>query len=287
MLSNLLIGLREGLEASLVIGILVAYLVKIDRRDVLPKLWAGVGVAVGLSVLVGVILETGLGELEGAPEEILAGSLSIAAAGLVTWMVFWMAKTARNLKGNLHREVDRSIGGTGWGLMFVAFLAVGREGIETALFIWAAASATGETWFPLLGAVLGLGTAAFLGYLIYLGALRLNLRKFFTWSGALLVLVAGGVLVYGIAEWQEAGLLPGHDAYAFNVTAIIPEDSWYGVVLRGTIGFTPEMTWLQVITWALFIAITLTAFLRMSLGGKPPVATAPQNSESKPEAQLV
>jgi high-affinity iron transporter len=287
MLANLLIGLREGLEASLVIGILVAYLVKIDRRDVLPKLWAGVGVAVGLSVLVGVILETGLGELEGAPEEILAGSLSIAAAGLVTWMVFWMAKTARNLKGNLHREVDRSIGGTGWGLMFVAFLAVGREGIETALFIWAAASATGETWFPLLGAVLGLGTAAFLGYLIYLGALRLNLRKFFTWSGALLVLVAGGVLVYGIAEWQEAGLLPGHEVYAFDVTAYVPADSWYGVVLHGTIGFTPEMTWLQIITWALFVAITLTAFLRMSLTGNPPVATAPQNSESKPKAQLV
>ncbi|MEY4102094.1 MAG: hypothetical protein RIR88_228, partial [Actinomycetota bacterium] len=163
MLANLLIGLREGLEASLVIGILVAYLVKINRRDVLGKLWLGVGAAVALSIIVGIVLETGLGELEGPPEQLLTGALSIAAAGLVTWMVFWMAKTARNLKGNLEGNIDRSLAGTGVGLMFVAFLAVGREGIETALFIWAAASATGETWLPLVGAVLGLGAAAFLG----------------------------------------------------------------------------------------------------------------------------
>jgi len=264
MIANLLIGLREGLEASLVVGILVAYLVKIDRRGVLPKLWAGVGVAIGLSVVVGIILETGLGELEGAPEEILAGALSIAAAGLVTWMVFWMAKTARNLKGTLEGNIDRSLAGNGLGIMVVAFLAVGREGIETALFIWAAASATGETWMPLVGAILGLGIAALLGYLIYLGSLRLNLRKFFTWSGALLVLVAAGVLVYGIAEWQEAGLLPGYENFAFNVADAIPADSWYGVLLHGTVGFSPEMTWLQIIVWVLFVGITLTTFLRRS-----------------------
>lgn len=269
MLANLLIGLREGLEAALVIGILVAYLVKIQRRDVLPKLWAGVAIAVGLSILVGVFLETGLAELEGAPEEILAGSLSIAAAALVTWMVFWMAKTARNLKSHLEGNIDRSLAGTGVGLMFVAFLAVGREGIETALFIWAAATATGETWLPLLGAILGLGLAALLGYLIYLGSLRLDLRKFFTWSGALLVLVAGGVLVYGVAEWQEAGLLPGFEQYAFDVTGAVPADSWYGVLLRGTVGFTPEMTWLQVVTWVLYVGITLTIFLSKSRNKAP------------------
>jgi high-affinity iron transporter len=275
MLANLLIGLREGLEAALVIGILVAYLVKINRRDALPKLWMGVGIAVVLSVIFGVILGTGVGQLEGAPEEILAGSLSIAAAGLVTWMVFWMAKTARNLKGTLEGNIDRSLAGTGVGLLFVAFLAVGREGIETALFIWAAASATGESWLPLLGAILGLGVAAFLGYLIYLGALRLNLRKFFTWSGALLVLVAAGVLVYGVAEWQEAGLLPGFEDFAFDATAVVPADSWYGVLLHGTVGFSPQMTWLQVGVWALFVSLTLTSFLRRSRAGTTsPVAEA-------------
>lgn len=264
MFANLLIGLREGLEAALVIGILVAYLVKINRRDVLPKLWAGVGIAVLLSILVGVILETGVGELEETAEQIVAGTLSFAAAGLVTWMVFWMAKTARNLKGHLESDIDRNIGGAGWGLMFVAFLAVGREGIETALFIWAAASATGETWLPLLGAIVGLGVSAFLGYLIYLGAIRLNLQAFFRWSGVFLIIVAAGVLSYAVHEWQEAGILFGDADKAFNVSAAVPADSWYGVLLRGTVGFTPKMSWLQVIAWLAYVGVTLPLFWRMT-----------------------
>lgn len=278
MFANLLIGLREGLEAALVVGILVAYLVKINRRDVLPKLWAGVGVAVLLSIAVGVILETGVGELEGAAEQIVAGALSFAAAGLVTWMVFWMAKTSRNLRGHLESDIDRNIGGAGWGLMFVAFLAVGREGIETALFIWAAASATGESWLPLVGAAVGLGIAALLGYLIYLGAVRLNLKAFFTWSGVFLVIVAAGVLSYAVHEWQEAGLLPGDADKAFNVTAIIPPDSWYGVLLRGTIGFTPTMSWLQVIAWVAYVGITMPLFLRKST-----VTRSVSSDEKQPE----
>jgi high-affinity iron transporter len=196
-------------------------------------------------------------------------------------MVFWMAKTARNLKGHLEGNIDRSLAGNGLGIMVVAFLAVGREGIETALFIWAAASATGETWLPLVGAILGLGAAAFLGYLIYLGSLRMNLRKFFTWSGALLVLVAAGVLVYGIAEWQEAGLIPGYGMNAFDASAAIPADSWYGVLLRGTVGFSPEMTWLQVVVWLLFVGITLTAFLRMSRVVSPSPVVQPAEAEKQ------
>lgn len=263
MFANLLIGLREGLEAALVIGILVAYLVKIDRRDVLPKMWAGVALAVGLSVIVGIVLGTGVGVLEETAEQIVAGVLSFAAAGLVTWMVFWMAKTAKNIKSHLEGDVDRNLGGTGWGLMFVAFLAVGREGIETALFIWAAASATGETWLPLLGAIVGLAIAALLGYLIYLGAVRLNYATFFKWSGVFLIIVAAGVLSYAVHEWQEAALLPGDADKAFNVSAVIPADSWYGVLLRGTIGFTPKMSWLQVFAWVAYVGITLPLFWRL------------------------
>lgn len=269
MLANLLIGLREGLEASLVIGILVAYIVKIDRRDVLPKLWAGVAIAVLLSIGVGIFISTGLTKLEDPYEPFIAGALSIGAAVLVTWMVFWMAKTARNLRAHLHSDVDSHLGGTGWGLMFVAFLAVGREGIETALFIWAAASSSGETLLPLLGATLGLGISVLLGYLIYKGMVRLDLRKFFAWSGAFLVIVAAGILAYGIHEWQEIGLLPGDDAKAFNVSEVIPADSWYGVLLRGTIGFTPIMSWGQVIAWFLYVGITLPLFLRMTLQKAP------------------
>jgi high-affinity iron transporter len=269
MLANLLIGLREGLEAALIIGILAAYLIKIDRRDALPKMWLGVGIAALISTIVGIMLGTGVAQLEGPPEEILAGSLSFLAVALVTWMVFWMAKTARNLKGHLESDIDKNLAGNGWGLMFVAFLAVGREGIETALFIWAAATATGERILPTIGAVVGLGVAALLGWLIFKGMVRLNLSKFFTWSGAFLIIVAAGVLSYGIHEWQEAGLLPGDADKAFNVSAAIPADSWYGVILRGTIGFTPEMSWLQVAGWIGFAAIVLTLFLRQMKAKTP------------------
>lgn len=261
MLANLLIGLREGLEAALIIGILGAYLIKIERRDVLPKMWAGVVIAATLSALVGILLGTGVAQLDGRAEEILAGALSFLAVALVTWMVFWMAKTARSFKSHLEADVDKNLAGNGWGIMFVAFLAVAREGIETALFIWAAATATGEKLLPTIGAILGLGIAALLGWLIFKGMLRLNLKKFFAWSGAFLIIVAAGVLSYGIHEWQEAGLIPGDADKAFNVSSVIPPDSWYGVILRGTIGFTPEMSWLQVIGWVLFVAITLWAFL--------------------------
>jgi high-affinity iron transporter len=261
MLANLLIGLREGLEAALIVGILAAYLIKIDRRDVLPKMWAGVIAAAVISAAVGILLGTGVAQLEGAPEEILAGTLSFLAVALVTWMVFWMAKTARSLKGHLEADVDKSLAGNGWGILFVAFLAVAREGIETALFIWAAATATGEKLLPTIGAILGLGIAALLGWLIFKGMIRLNLKKFFTWSGAFLIIVAAGVLSYGIHEWQEAGLIPGDANKAFNVSEAVPSDSWYGVLLRGTIGFTPEMSWVQVIGWVLYVALTLSVFL--------------------------
>jgi high-affinity iron transporter len=172
-----------------------------------------------------------------------------------------MAKTARSLKGHLEADVDKSLAGNGWGILFVAFLAVAREGIETALFIWAAATATGEKLLPTIGAILGLGIAALLGWLIFKGMVRLNLKKFFTWSGAFLIIVAAGVLSYGIHEWQEAGLIPGDANKAFNVSEAVPSDSWYGVILRGTIGFTPEMSWIQVIGWVLYVAITLSVFL--------------------------
>lgn len=262
MFANLLIGLREGLEAALIIGILGAYLIKIDRRDVLPKMWAGVGIAALLSAAVGILLGVGVATLDDRSEEILAGALSFLAVVLVTWMIFWMAKTARSIKAHLESDVDKNLAGNGWGIMLVAFLAVGREGIETAVFIWAAANATGERLLPTLGAIIGLGIAALLGWLIFKGLVRLDLKKFFAWSGAFLIIVAAGILSYGIHEWQEAGLLPGDANKAFNVEAVIAPETWYAVLLRGTVGFTPEMSWLQVIGWILYVGITMTVFLR-------------------------
>ena len=274
MLANLFIALREGLEASLVVGILIAYVVRMNRRDALRPIWTGVGLAVALSLVIGFALA----QTRGLPDEVfelIAGILSVLACGLVTWMVFWMARTARNMRGSLEAGIDKTLAGGALGLMIIAFVSVGREGVETALFLWAAAQAAGQSALPLLGALIGLVIAAGLGFAIYRGMVRLNLKTFFTWSGSFLIVLAGGVLAYGIHELQEVGVLPGKDGVAFDVSAAVPADSWYGSLLRGTIGFRPEMTWLEIVVWVVYVGLTLTAFLRMSMRKLPVVTTTP------------
>lgn len=275
MFANYLIGLREGLEAALIVTILIAYLVKLDHRDLIPRIWLGVGLAVLLALGIGAALTFGTHGLSFTAQETIGGLLSIIATGLVTWMVFWMLRTARDLSGHLRGTIDRHLVGSGLGLVVVAFLAVGREGIETALFLWAAVQATGQTALPLTGAGLGLLSAVALGVLIYTGLLRIDLARFFTWSGATLIIVAAGVLSYGVHDLQEAGLLPGLSALAFNVSAVIPPDSWYGTLLKGTLNFSPATTWLELIVWISYAVPTLALFLRLSRRGKRPLTARP------------
>lgn len=262
MFGNYLIGLREGLEASLVVCILVAYLVKTGRKDALKPIWIGIGVACGLSLSFGAALEFGTQELTFEAQELLGGSLSILAVGLVTWMVFWMRRTARHLKAELHGKLDSALQmGTG-ALVATAFLAVGREGLETALFVWASVRASSDgTLGPLVGVLLGIATAIVLGWLFYRGALRINLAKFFTWTGGMLVVVAAGVLAYGVHDLQEARFLGGLADKAFDISATIPPDSWYGTLLKGVFNFQPDPTVLQLSVWALYLVPTLALFL--------------------------
>ncbi|MER5377850.1 iron uptake transporter permease EfeU [Streptomyces sp. NPDC002553] len=262
MFSNYLIGLREGLEASLVVCILIAYLVKTGRRDALKPVWAGIAVAVLLALGFGSALEFGSQELTFEAQEALGGSLSVIAVGLVTWMVFWMRRTARHLKTELHGKLDAALAmGTG-ALVATAFLAVGREGLETALFVWASVHAAGDgTPRPLIGVLLGIATAVALGWLFYRGALRINLAKFFTWTGGMLVVVAAGVLAYGFHDLQEADWLPGLTDKAFDVSGTVPPDSWYGTLLKGVFNFQPDPTVLQVTVWLLYLVPTLALFL--------------------------
>lgn len=263
MFANFLIGLREGLEAALVVGILIAYVIKIRRGDVLPRIWLGIGLAAALSLGIGAIVTFGSYGLSFEAQEVIGGGLSIVATGFVTWMIFWMLKTARNLSGSLKAGVDKHLVGAGWGLVLVAFLAVGREGIETALFIWAAVQATGATTLPILGAGLGILVSLVLGYLIYRGIVSINLSKFFTYTGVFLIIVAAGVLSYGVHDLQEAGLLPGINSFAFDVSSAVPPSSWYGTLLRGTINFSPATTWLQAIAWLAYLVPVLTTFIVM------------------------
>jgi high-affinity iron transporter len=287
--SNYLIGLREGLEASLVVCILIAYLVKTGRRDALRPIWLGVGTAVVIALAFGCALEFGSQELTFEAQEALGGSLSIISVGLVTWMVFWMRRTARHLKAELHGKLDAALAmGTG-ALVATAFLAVGREGLETALFIWTSVHAAGDgTPRPLLGAALGLATAVLLGWLFYRGALRINLAKFFTWTGGMLVVVAAGVLAYGFHDLQEADWLPGLTDQAFDITGAIPPDSWYGTLLKGVFNFQADPTVLQVTVWLLYLVPTLALFLAPVgfASGKGKVKTpddAPDDQGARPE----
>ena len=263
MVANYLIGLREGLEAALVVGILVAYLVKTGRRDALPQLWLGVGLAVTVSLAFGAVLTFGPRGLSDAAQETIGGTLSIAAVALVTWMIFWMARTARHLKSDLHHQLDGAVSAGKWAVLVMAMIAVGREGLETALFLWAAAGSTGSTSHPLLGAALGLATALLVGWGLYRGAVTLNLRVFFAWTGLFLIVVAGGVLSYAVHELQEAGVLPGMTRLAFDVSASVPPASWYGTLLKGVFNFSPATTWLALVAWFAYVIPTVTLFVRM------------------------
>jgi high-affinity iron transporter len=283
--ANYLIGLREGLEASLVVCILIAYLVKTGRRDALRPVWLGIGLAVGLSLAFGALLEYGSEQLTFEAQELLGGTLSIVAVALVTWMVFWMRRTARYLKAELQGKLDQALAMGAGALVATAFLAVGREGLETALFVWRAVKATGDSSaLPLTGVLLGLGTAVVMGWLFYRGALRINLSKFFTWTGGLLVVVAAGVLAYGFHDLQEARFLPGLGTKAFDISATIPPDSWYGTLLKGTFNFQPDPTVLQLLAWTLYLAPTLVFFFAPGRVAPTQAASKEPVKEPRPDA---
>jgi high-affinity iron transporter len=269
VLSNVLIGLREGLEASLVVSILVAYLVKSDRRHQIRWIWAGVGLAVALAVGFTLLLGLQSRKLDFRSQELLGGVMSLVAAVFVTWMIFWMAGAARTIAGELRGKLDAAADSP-VSIVLIAFLAVGREGMETAAILWAnTQTATGRdkpagadlTSTPLIGALVGIGIAVVIGYLLYRGAVTINLTTFFTWTGALLILVAGGVLSYGVHDLQEIDVLPGLGNTLFDVSGTVNASSWYGTLLGGMFNFTPAPTVLEATVWVLYVVPVTALFL--------------------------
>ena len=274
MLSTFLIALREGLEAALIVGILVAYLVKTGRTRLLAPLWVGVTVAILASLALGGFLSFTSAELTPRGEEFFAGTTSFLAVGFVTWMVFWMQRAARGLRDELHGKVDTAVAPGVIGIAITSFLAVSREGLETALFIYTNFKTVGAASSATFGLILGLAVAVALGYLIYNRSVKINLGKFFQITGTALVIVAAGVFSYGIHEYQELGWLPGADSFIWNVTSWMAPDSIVASVLAGSIGFDTTTSWLQFVLAGSYLAIVLWLYTKPQRARKRELVSA-------------
>ena len=245
LLGSLLIGLREGLEAAIVVSILLAFLVKSERRDAVKWVWLGVAAAILMTVGVFLGIQFGENTISGLAAEAVAGAASLIAVVIVTTMVLWMKKAPAGLSGELRGEMSRALETGGWAVALLAFLAVGREGVETALFMVGYAEA--ETMWPLTGLIIGVVIAA--------------------------------VLAYGIGALQTVGWLPGLSSRAFDISGWMDWSAWYGEVIQGVFNVTPTPTVLQLVCWLAYLLIVLALFLRPDRR----VTTSPTTDSPTPE----
>ena len=259
MLSALLIALREGLEAALIVGVVLGYLKRVERNDRTPYAWAGVAIAVALSALIAMAMRVIGAELETPFEQMFEGTTMLFAVIVLTWMVFWMRYQARFLKTDLERQVESAVArGANWGLFALTFLAVFREGLETALFLAANAFAA-DAYGTVVGTLIGLTLAVVGGILIYVYAVRLNVKTFFDVTSLFLVVFAAGLLAHGVAEFQEIGWLPIMTGTAWNTAWLLNNDSVLGSILRSLVGYNDKPSLLEVTTYIAYWVIILQA----------------------------
>lgn len=282
MLPTYLLSLREGLEAALIIGIVLGALTKIRRNDLSPAVWLGTLSAVGVSILTAVLLTAFGMSLEDEAEQIFEGITMLIAAGILTWMIFWMSKQARYMKSELEAGVNKAAASTGKRAMFwVAFVAVVREGIELALFITAAFFAGDQSQISsniiqtLAGTILGLGTAALLGWTLFATTVRLDLRRFFQVTGFLLILFAAGLVAHGVHEFNEVGWIPAVVEHVWDVNAIIDENSLTGQLLKTLFGYNGNPSLTEMISYFAYLAVVTVLWRR---------DTAPVNAQATSQA---
>ncbi len=280
MLATYLLSLREGLEAALIIGIVLGAVSKIHRRDLSPTVWLGTLSAVGISTLTALILTSFGMSLKDPAEAIFEGITMLFAAGILTWMIFWMSKQARFLKGELEAGVNKAVSTAGKTAVFwLAFVAVVREGIELALFITAAFFAGNQSGVrsdivqTLVGTILGVGTAALLSWTLFATTVRLDLRRFFQVTGFLLILFAGGLIAHGVSAFNEVGWIPSVIPHVWNLDAFISEASLLGQLLKTLFGYhsTPSLT--EVIAYLVYIAAVTIVWRRETAPVKAPVTS--------------
>lgn len=282
--SGLLTGLREGVEAALIVAIVLAYLVRTGNGAEAGKVWIGAIAAVILSAGLGFAIYSSVGAFEEPYEQIFEGTTMLLAAGVVTWMLFWMRRAAGGIKGELQSSVDRVlVAGGAWGLAILAFTAVIREGVETALFlVGQATSAESGASAVLGGAVVGIVVAAAIGYGFYRGSRRVNLAVFFKWTGIALIFIAAGLLSHGLHEFIEIGLFGSGPLTqpAFDVSGVLSHDDGIGSILRALFGYSANPEWLTLIVHVAYIVIVLALYLRPLPPRPAPTQAAPQASGS-------
>lgn len=283
---SMLVLIREGFEASLIVGIVFGYLRKIDRRDLDGPVWAGVGLAALLATAFGVILHNTVGSFEGDAKLRAFAAISFIAAGVLTWMVFWMRRQSRAIKGELETRIDGALASDSvkTGVLLVAFFAVLREGIETALFLIAAAtSSTG--WDVFIGGLIGLAIACVLGYLVYTGSKFLPMKLFFNITGMIVIVFAAGLLAKGVMFLQstETNALNSFNWAFYNVTSVrwLTIDTQVGRFLAGLFGWDPRPSIEQVVIWVAYIVPVTYLFLRRDRA--LPEAPAAVVAEDEPE----
>lgn len=288
--SGLVTGLREGVEAALIVSIILAYLARTGNRRHFGRIWAGTIAAILASILAGIALFLTLGELPAPYEQVFEAGAMLVAAGVVTWMLFWMRRQAASVKGELQTRVDRALtAGTATGLAVLAFTAVIREGLETSLFLFGlTTSAQTEAAGVLLGAVVGLGIAALLGVGFYRGARLVNLRSFFRWTGIGLIFIAAGLLASAIHELVEIGWIGVGTATVFDVSKVLPHEAMAGApggaalvageFLRALLGYTSQPEAIALTVWLTYIVVVLGLFLRPSR----PMTVVPSGAGATP-----
>lgn len=275
MLVAFLIMLREGLEAALIVGIVAGYLKQTGRAAWMPAIWAGILLAVALSLFAGAALQLASAEFPQKAQELFEALVGLIAVAVLTSMVFWMRRAARSIKAELHASIDAALGGPdsgagpGWALIGLVFFAVAREGLESVFFLLAVFQQSSGAAAP-LGALLGIAVAAALGWGIYAGGIRLDLRRFFRWTGVFVLIVAAGILAGSVRALHEAGLWNHLQAIAFDLSGVLPVDSLPGAVFSGLFGYHDTPAVGEVIAYIAFLAVTLVAFLRPAGGSWVP-----------------
>ncbi len=284
--SGLLTGLREGVEAALILAIICAYLAKTGNQRYFPNVFVGAGLALGLSAIIGIVLFATVGSFDEPYEQLFEGLTMILAASVVTWMLFWMRRQAASVRGELHAAVDRALdNGSVTALVVLAFIAVIREGIETSLFLTgqaAAASSDGGAGAVLLGAIIGLAIAGLIGIGFYKGSRRINLATFFRWTGVALVFIAAGLVSHAVHEFIEIGLINVGTQTLFDVSAVLPHEgdgSVIGQMLRALFGYTSTPEVATFVVWLTYVVVVLTLFLRPVKRPPAPAPVAPVASQ--------